>query len=118
MNQTSAADLVSASHGIGRTLGVPGGVSVLVTRTPDEHGTLRCGDDVLKPQRPPACSAAPAESTTIRPGTRFIDPASGLEVVCTRAGHGTLTFNGRLMQPRYWPDHQATSWARRQDSAA
>lgn len=86
--------------GVGRTLGVPGGVSVLVTRAPAEDGPLRCGDEILTPQQPPACSALPAKTGTIHPGQWFTDPASGLEVVCTRAGHGVLTFAGRPMQSR------------------
>lgn len=78
----------------GMTLGIPGGVSVLVIRAPAGAGVLTCGGEVLLPQRPPACSAR-AGFGTIRPGERFTDPASGLEVVCTRAGCGTLAFGGR-----------------------
>jgi hypothetical protein len=104
--------------GLGQTLGVAGGVSVLVTRAPDEHGVLRCGGDVLTPQRPPACGAPRTGSGTIRPGTWFTDQVSGLQVVCTRAGHGTLTFAGRPMVLSPWPDRQPARWARREDGVA
>jgi len=95
------------------TLGVPSGVSVLVMRAPDEDGILRCDGELLTPQRPPACSAIPDKSGTIRPGDRFSDPVSGLEVVCTRAGDGVLSFAGRPLQRRPEPDpRQALPWAR------
>jgi hypothetical protein len=84
--------------GIGTTLGLPSGVSVLVTRAPRKGGVLRCDGDVLTPQRPPACSAG-AGTGTIRAGQRFTEPVSGLEIVCTRAGDGALTFAGRPLQP-------------------
>lgn len=98
--QRSALDQDRVDCSTGRTLGVPGGVSVLVIREPAGDGLLRCGDEVLTPQPPPACSAIPEKTGTIWPGQRFADPASGLEVVCTRAGHGVLTFAGRPMHLR------------------
>ena len=98
--QRSVLDQGSAGCRTGRTLGVPGGVSVLVIREPAGDGLLRCGDEVLTSQPPPACSAIPEKAGTVWPGLRLADPASGLEVVCTRAGHGVLTFAGRPMQLR------------------
>jgi hypothetical protein len=35
--------------------------------------------------------------TTLRPGLRYREPASGLEVLCLRAGHGQLTYTGQLL---------------------
>lgn len=89
-----------------RTLGIPSGVSVLVVRAPDEGGISRCDDEPLTPRRPPACSAVLDKSGTIRPGDRFSDPVSGLEVVCTRAGDGVLSFAGRPLQRGPGPDRQ------------
>src|SRR3979411_1787044 len=80
---------------LGATLGVPGGVAVLVTSPPGTRGELKCNDQVLVPQRPPACGAASAPAGSIRAGDRLHDPASGLEVVCTNSGHGALTFCDR-----------------------
>ena len=100
IGRQSALSLDSAACGVGRTLGVPGGVSVLVTCAPAEDGLLRCDGEILIAQQPPACSALPGKTGRIRPGQWFTDPVSGLEVVCTRAGHGLLTFAGRPMQPR------------------
>jgi hypothetical protein len=91
----STASQQSTRYGPGRTLGLPGGPSVLVTSVPDGDGLLACGSEALVAQRPPACSQPARGSGTIQPGQWFTDPASGLEVVCTRAGHGVLTFDGR-----------------------
>jgi hypothetical protein len=90
----------SALYGVGCTLGLPGGPSVLVTSASAGDGLLTCRGETLVPQAPPACSLSPQASGTIQPGQRFTDLASGLEVVCTRAGQGVLTFAGRSMQRR------------------
>jgi hypothetical protein len=106
MSQTSAMSQEDALPAIGKTLGLPVGVSVLVTRAPDRQGVLRCDGDILTPQRPPACST-PGGTGTIRPGEWFTDPVSGLEVVCTRSGHGILTFADRPLQRRLEQDCRA-----------
>jgi hypothetical protein len=93
----------SALYGTGCTLGLPGGPSVLVTSAPDGDGLLTCRGEALGLQAPPACSLPAPASGAIQPGQRFTDPVSGLEVVCTRAGHGVLTFAGRPMQRRAAP---------------
>ena len=64
--------------------------------------------------------AVPAESGTILPGERFTDSESGLEIVCTRAGEGILTFDDRPMQRCPEAAHQAapwTDWKRRRVTA-
>lgn len=116
MSQTSAVSHGGVLPSTGMTLGIHGGVSVLVTRAPDEHGVLTCCGKVLTPQRPPACSAMRTGSGAIRPGMWFTDLTSGLEVVCTRAGDGALSFAGRPLQRR--PGPGAVRWARREDGAA
>jgi hypothetical protein len=80
---------------LGTTLGFAEGVAVVVIREPRTHGVLRCGDRVLKPQRPPACGAARVEPGSIRAGDRFNDPVSGLQLICTRPGDGVLNFSDR-----------------------
>jgi len=87
-----------ALYRVGRTLGLPGGLSVLVTRVPTEDGALTCGGEHLVPQPPPACSQPAYAKGAIAPGQRFTDPASGLEVVCTWAGYGVLAFAGRPLR--------------------
>jgi len=104
--------------GVGATMGLPAGLSVLVTRAPDRIGVLRCNDEVLTRQLPPPCSAAPATSGSILPGDRFRDPASGLEIVCTRAGQGALTFDGRPMENCPPTTHWLARWSRLEDGAA
>jgi hypothetical protein len=90
----------STRYSVGRTLGLPGRLSVLVISAPAEDGLLTCGGETLVPQPPPACSLPAWNAGTIRPGQRFTDPVSGLQLVCTRAGHGVLTFAGRPLQPQ------------------
>jgi hypothetical protein len=89
----------SARYRTGRTLGLPGRLSVLVISAPAEDGLLTCGGEALVPQPPPACSLLVRSAATIQPGQRFTDPVSGLRLVCTRAGQGVLTFAGRPLLP-------------------
>jgi hypothetical protein len=104
----------------GATVGLRAGVSVLVTRAPNRDGVLQCSEAVLTPQRPPACGAVPQTTVSqttvpsraerpagaILPGERFTDPVSGLEIVCTRTGHGIFTFDGRPLQRRAGSGHR------------
>jgi hypothetical protein len=99
VSQASAMSQEDALLVTGKTLGLPGGLSVLVTRAPNQCGVVRCDGYALTPQQPPACST-PGGAGTIRPGEWFTDPASGFEVVCTRAGSGILTFADRPLQRR------------------
>jgi hypothetical protein len=78
-----------------RTLGLPGGPAVLVIRPPNCRGELRCDDSLMLNRRPPACSQAARRAGSIRPGQRLADELSGVVVLCTLAGDGRLTFDGR-----------------------
>jgi hypothetical protein len=87
-----------------QTLGVDGGVAMLVLRTPNTHGEVRCGGAVLKQCRPRACSVSSTTTCTdgphrLRGGDRFTDAASSLVVMCIRPGDGVLTFDGRPLTP-------------------
>ena len=82
------------------TMGVTDGVAVLVTHAPDGPGELRCDGTLLTKRRPPACSIASSSTGTIAIGQHFADQASGLELVCTFAGNGVLTFAGRPLTDR------------------
>jgi hypothetical protein len=96
----------------GQTLGVSGGVSVMVISPPSKEGVALCGTSRLTPQRPPACGAPLVADGTIHPGERFTDPVSGLEVVCTRAGDGMLSFDGRNLRRRHEPGRLSARSAR------
>jgi hypothetical protein len=76
-----------------------GGVLVLVLTAPRWPGLLRCnGVAMLTAHRLPCgYHARPRIRTTLRPGLRYREPASGLEVRCLRAGHGQLTYSGQLL---------------------
>jgi hypothetical protein len=107
MSPQSMVSEGAALYSAGRTLGLPDGLLVLVISAPTGDGLLTCGGAALVPQPPPACSLPACGTGTIRPGHRLADPVSGLEVVCTRAGHGLLTFAGRVLQHQAAaPDHQ------------
>ena len=67
---------------------------VIVVRTPTTDVDLRCGgaamapiDGGIEPYGPVAASHA--RGTAI--GKRYADSGSGLEVLCTRAGEGSLS---------------------------
>ena len=106
---SSVVARADAPYSVNTTWGISGGVSVLVARAPQGSGVLMCGDAVLTPQRPPACSTARPGPGLIRFGDWFADPVSGLEVVCTRPGDGVLTFAGRLMRSQ----PTSSRWQRR-----
>jgi hypothetical protein len=82
---------------MGQTLGVRDGIRLLVWRPPRGNGVLACEGIPLANMKPGPCSErlpGPAGTTT-RPGQWLRDPVSGLEMLCTRAGSGALTFGGR-----------------------
>lgn len=66
---------------------------VIVVRPPSEPVDLRCGGHPMVPldSEPPAglaLSDAHAGGTSV--GKRFTDETTGLEVLCTRGGEGSL----------------------------
>jgi len=88
---------------------------VIVVRTPSEP-VLLCigGAPVLaagtqrpaNPQRPAATAPRDGLADGTRLGARYTDQVSGLEVLCTRSGTGTITVAGRpavRMSPRQLP---------------
>jgi hypothetical protein len=95
----------SAGHGVGwpepgQTYRDPaGGAVVLVLMAPRWPGVLRCGGAPMVTSRPLPCGYHSRTrigfSTTLWPGRRYRDPASGLEVRCMRAGSGRLTYAGQ-----------------------
>lgn len=52
--------------------------------------------------RPIRCGAEnPGPRQVIGAGTRFIDPVSGLRLLCLRSGNGTLLLDGRQLIPEH-----------------
>jgi hypothetical protein len=82
---------------------------IVVVRAPGTPVTLRIGGTgVLQGQarRPPGPGpdAALADGTLL--GKRYTDEDSGLEVMCTKPGRGTITVDGRratIRKPRQLP---------------
>lgn len=73
--------------------------SIVVVRPPSGDVTLTCGGAPMAEQEQPAVGSTPKtvdDGGTLL-GKRYSDPDSGLEVMCTRAGEGTLAVDGRAM---------------------
>jgi hypothetical protein len=72
---------------------------VMITRAPTRSGSLTCGGRAMTAAdgREPTLEAAagPMDGTLI--GKRYQDEPSGLELLCTSAGKGTLAFDGELL---------------------
>jgi hypothetical protein len=73
-------------------------VEVVVIRPPRGEGTLECGGYPVVPHgeaRPRDKAIAADFAGGSQAGKRYADEATGLEVLCTKAGAGTLTIGGR-----------------------
>jgi len=73
---------------------------VIVVRAPSTLLTLECGGQPMVPhgsEKPAGVTIDPmfAEATAV--GKRFADEESGLEVLCTKAGDGSLSIDGTLL---------------------
>jgi hypothetical protein len=73
------------------------GALILVLTPPCWFGVLCCGGVPMVASRPLPCGYHTGRrvGTALRPGRRYRDNVSGLEVRCLRAGIGHLTFAGR-----------------------
>lgn len=72
---------------------------VIVVRPPSQAPAIACGGAPLVLVGDPAPSAAPAsglEEPTLL-GKRYVDADTGIELLCTKGGSGTLTCDGRVM---------------------
>jgi len=66
---------------------------VMVIQAPDRHVDVRCGGVPLVPLgTPPAPEAVPIPSaaTGTQIGKRYVNKAGDLELLCTKAGQGSL----------------------------
>jgi hypothetical protein len=71
---------------------------VVVVKAPSTGVEIGCGgspmlDDGQEPEGAPALDDALGEGPLL--GKRYADDDSGLELLCTRAGKGTLTVDGQ-----------------------
>jgi hypothetical protein len=69
---------------------------LIVVRPPAREVDLRCGGAPMVPMEGPVedhpLDAARSEGTLL--GKRYADPDSGLELLCTKAGAGSLSLDG------------------------
>jgi hypothetical protein len=73
---------------------------VVVVRPPTSPSVLECGGAPMldiKAQRPTNGAVAPGHAAASLLGKRYADEASGLEVLCTKAGAGSLAVDDRPM---------------------
>lgn len=73
--------------------------NVIVTRVADGGVTLTCGgvEMIEKGSTPPAADADPEQMQGSLIGKRYVDVADSIEVLCTRAGAGSLAVDGQLL---------------------
>ena len=71
--------------------------AVIVIRAPEAEGTLTCGGVAMAdPGQPvPAAEPDPALMGGTQIGKRYVDEADTIQVLCTKAGNGTLALDGR-----------------------
>ena len=77
------------------------GTEVIVVRAPSVDTVIACGGEPMARNEP---VGAAANGTAAGPGTllgkRYADEEIGLEVLCTKAGNGQLSVNGRVLTLR------------------
>jgi hypothetical protein len=63
---------------------------------PDQAGPDQAGPDQAGPVQPvPAAEADPALMGGTQIGKRYVDEADTIQVLCTKAGNGTLALDGK-----------------------
>ncbi|MDB5422890.1 MAG: hypothetical protein JWQ29_306 [Phenylobacterium sp.] len=76
---------------------------VVVVRPPKAPVSLQCGGHPMLAHaaaRPEGLAIAAGQAGGSPMGKRFADDASGLELLCSRGGEGSLTVDGRPMDVR------------------
>ena len=71
---------------------------IVVVRPPKVAGELQCGGVAVVPQvdaAAPSGDVHPDHAGGVLIGKRYIDEASGIEVLGAKAGKGSLAFDGR-----------------------
>jgi hypothetical protein len=84
--------------GIGQSLAsAVDATAVVVVRWPDADLELTCGGAAMVDAKDPAAATGtpdPTQSAGTQLGKRYVDPANAVELLCTKAGAGTLAVNG------------------------
>jgi uncharacterized protein YfaP (DUF2135 family) len=84
--------------GIGQTLAsAVDATTVVVVRRPDVDLDVTCGGLPMVDAKDPAAGGGtpdPAQSAGSQLGKRYVDIAGAVELLCTKAGTGTLAVNG------------------------
>ena len=74
---------------------------VVVVRAVEDDIELCCGGPPmldLGSGRPTGADPAPGAAGGTLVGKRYVDPATSIELLCTKAGAGSLAVDGRLME--------------------
>jgi hypothetical protein len=73
---------------------------VVVVRPPDGPKVLACGgaEMISIDATSSGASPDPSLSSGTQLGKRYTDEKSGIEVLCTKAGEGTLTLDGQPLE--------------------
>ena len=71
--------------------------AVIIIRAPAEEGTLTCGGVVMAGADEPVTRAEPDPALMggTQIGKRYVDEADTIQVLCTKAGGGTLALDGK-----------------------
>ncbi|HUD17198.1 MAG TPA: hypothetical protein VMQ59_08035 [Acidimicrobiales bacterium] len=79
-----------------------GSAEVVIVRPPDQAGTLTSGgvplvglDDEVS-----ASEVQPGSEGEVLLGKRYVDAAATIEVLCTKAGEGSLAFDGEPLEAK------------------
>jgi len=73
---------------------------LVVVRPPKTPVVLECGGHPVAPHaapRPEGLALSPDHAAGCAAGKRYADPESGLEVLCSKAGAGSLSIDGRAI---------------------
>src|SRR5256885_13032178 len=73
---------------------------VVVVRAPTSEQTLECGGHPMiahDAERPAGLEIDATHSAGTQMGKRFADPDSGIEVLATKGGAGSLSLSGRAL---------------------
>ncbi|WP_330255015.1 hypothetical protein OG874_10960 [Nocardia sp. NBC_00565] len=68
---------------------------IIVIRVPETPIELQCGGQPMAADAAGVGTAESASGTGTLLGKRYVDDATGLEVLCTKSGTGTLAADGR-----------------------
>ena len=75
--------------------------TVIVIRWGDSAMEVTCGGvpmvDARAPEATATSTADPAERAGTQMGKRYADDEAGIELLCTKAGQGTLAVDGRAL---------------------